>query len=435
MGEIFRMSQWGLLASARFLPLFLTQALGALNDNVFRNALIVLVTFRLTTDALLPPAQLAAVATGLFILPYFLFSALVGQISDRYEKSRVIRVVKLAEIFLSVLAAIAFAMDSTIFLLAVLFLLGTQSTFFSPVKFAILPQQLDETELLGANAFLELGTFITILAGAILGTVLILGANGPLVVSVLMIAVAIAGYLSARAVPPAPASAPGLVLNLNLAAETVRLLRFANQSRTVLWGIIGIAWFWLLGGLYVTQLAAYTKFAIGANQTVVTLLLGVFTIGIGAGALLCNRLLRSVISPRLVLASAVGLSVFAVDLWFVTMDGPPTDELIDVGTFLASSQGWRITASLFLLALFAGIYSVPLYALVQARSDPSVRARTIAAANIIIAMFMVTGALTTTALLGSGLKVQEIFALAAAVNIAAAFLIHRKLAAADTTPS
>lgn len=423
------MSQWGLLASKRFLPLFLTQALGALNDNIFRNALIVLVTYRAAADGSLPPAQLAAIAAGLFVLPYFLFSGLVGQLSDRHEKSGIIRLVKLAEIALAMVAAIAFATGDTVFLLSVLFLLGTQSTFFSPVKFSILPQHLDETQLIGANAFLQLGTFLTILAGAILGTVLILGASGTMVVPALMIGVAIAGYLSARAVPTAPASSPGLALKLNLVAETVRLLRLANQNTAVLWGIIGIAWFWMLGTLYVTQLAPFTRFAIGADQTVVTWLLVVFTTGIGVGALLCNRLLRSVISARFVFASAVGLSIFAVDLWFITRDGPSTTELIDAGAFLGSAEGWRVSASLFLLALFAGIYSVPLYALVQARSDPTVRARTIAAGNIIIAIFSVIGALVTTALLGQGLKVQEVFALAAAVNIAGAYLIHRKLAA------
>lgn len=424
------MSQWGLLVSARFLPLFLTQALGALNDNIFRNALIVLVTYQAIDDAILPPAQLAAIATGLFILPYFLFSALVGQLSDRHEKSHFIRRVKLAEIILAVLAAIAFAQDSTVFLLAVLFLLGTQSTFFSPVKFAILPQQLNETELLGANAFLEAGTFLTILVGSILGTVLILGANGTTVVSGLLIAVAIAGYLSARSIPYAPASEPGLVLKLNLAAETVRLMRYANQNRAVLWGILGIAWFWLLGGLYVTQLAAYARFAIGADPTVVTWLLAVFTTGIGFGALLCNRLLRSVISTRYVLASAIGLSVFAADLWFITSGGPTDNGQITVSSFLTTTLGWRVSGSVFLLALFAGVYSVPLYALVQARSDPAVRARTIAAGNIIIALFMVAGALATTTLLGMGLKVQEVFVLAAASNLFVAFLIHKKLATA-----
>lgn len=423
------MSQLGLLGSSRFLPLFLTQGFGALNDNIFRNAVVVLVTYRLAETSPLPPAQLAAVATALVVLPYFLFSALAGQISDIYEKSAVIRAVKLAEVLICLLAAVAFAQGDATFLLGVLFLLGTQSAFFSPVKFAILPQHLELRELLGGNALLEMGTFLAILAGSILGTILILGASGTTVVSTLLIAIAGAGYLASRQIPTAAASAPDQALRRNLVAETVALLRYANQSPVVLWGILGIAWFWMIGGLYVTQLAPFTKMALGADQTVVTWLLALFTVGIGLGALLCNRLLNSIISPKYVLSSAIGISLFGCDLWFATSGGPETAGLTSLSAFLDGAQGLRVSADLFLLALCAGIYSVPLYALVQSRSDPKVRARTIASGNVIIAVFTVVGALATTALLGSGLSIQEVFAVGAAVNALGALLIHFRLAA------
>lgn len=423
------MSQLGLVASSRFLPLLLSQGLGALNDNIFRNALIILVTYRITESSPLPPAQLAAVAMALFILPYFLFSALAGQISDRCEKSVVIRHLKLAEIVITVLAAAAFSQGNAIMLLAVLFLLGTQSAFFSPVKFAILPQHLEERELLSGNAFMELGTFLAILFGSILGTILITGANGTAVVSSLLILFSALGYIAARAIPNAPASAPEMALRLNLVAETFSLLRYANQSSTVLWGIIGIAWFWMIGGLYVTQLAPFTKFALGGDQFVVTWLLAIFTIGIGIGALLCNRLLKSIISPRFVLLSAVGISVFAADMWFATSSRSVPQELTGLGAFLQQGvTGWRITLDIFLMAMCAGIYSVPLYALVQSRSGVKIRARTIASGNIIIALFTVAGAIATTTLLGNGIKVHEVFAIGAVVNVVGAFVIHRKLA-------
>lgn len=425
-----RMTQLGLMASARFLPLFLTQGLGALNDNVFRNALIVLVTYRLAEDAPLPPAQLAAVATGLFILPYFLFSALAGQLSDRYEKSLIIRQVKLAELVFAGLAAVAFAMNDAMMLLLVLFLFGIQSTFFSPAKFSIMPQLLDERELISGNGFLQFGTFLAILFGSILGVVLIAGANGGTVVSVLMMVVALCGYMAARAVPHASAAAPAMPLKLNLPVETIKLLRFANQNDTVFWSIIGIAWFWMMGGLYVTQLAPFTKFAVGGDETVVTWFLATFTIGIGVGALACNRILRSVISSRLVFVSAVGLSVFACDLWLSTMNSAAPAQMVDLGEFITQPRAWRLSFDLFGLALFAGVFSVPLYAIVQARSDKAIRARTIAAGNIIIALFMVSGALITTTLLDQGLKIQEVFAIAAGVNVVGAFVVHRQLATA-----
>lgn len=424
------MSQLGLLASARFLPLFLTQGLGALNDNVYRNALIVLVTYRLAEEAPLPPAQLAAVATGLFILPYFLFSSLAGQLADRYEKSLIIRHVKLAELIFAILATVAFAMNDAIALLLILFLFGIQSTFFSPAKFAALPQLLNEQQLISGNGLLQFGTFLAILFGSILGAMLIAGPNGGTVVSVLMVVVALAGYMSARAVPHTSAAEPSMPLKFNLPVETVKLLRFANQSDTVFWGIMGVAWFWMMGGLYVTQLAPFTKYAVGGDETVVTWFLATFTIGIGVGAVACNKMLRSVVSPRFVFFSAAGLSVFAADLWLTTHDAAVSTQLIGLGEFLSQFRAWRLSLDFFGLAFFAGVFSVPLYAIVQARSDKVVRARTIAAGNVVIALFMVLGALITTTLLGQGLKIQEIFALAAAVNLLGALVIHRRLAAA-----
>lgn len=421
------MSQLGLLAGARLLPLFLTQGLGALNDSIFRNALIVLVTYRIAMEGPLPPAQTAALATGLFILPYFLLSALAGQVADRYEKSFIIRQVKLAELVFALLAAIAFAIGNVIFLLFALFLFGAQSAFFSPVKFSILPQHLREGELLIGNGFLQFGNFLAILLGSILGAVLIAGEQGTMVVSVVMIVIALAGFTAARAVPYAAASSLNTRVNFNVATETIRLLRHVNQNDAVFWAVMGIAWFWMMGGLFVSQLAPFARFAVGGDEIVVTWFLAVFTIGIGAGALLCNRLLSSAVSPRLAFLSSAVLSVCALDLWLATRDAGEFEQLMPLADFLKQANSWRLSAALFVIAACAGTFSVPLYALVQARSDPVIRARTIAGGNIVIAMFMVAGALITTTLLNQGLAVQEIYALAALVNLAAAFVIHRQL--------
>ncbi len=425
----FVMSQIALLKDRRFVPLFVAQALGGLNDSIFRNALIVLATYGLGTSEGLPPGQVAAIATGLFILPYFLFSTLAGQVADKFDKAIVARLLKLCEVALVVLGAIAFALSSVPMLLGVLFLLGTQSTFLSPVKFAILPQHLETRELIAGNALIEAGTFLAILFGSIIGSLFIDPANRGLVVSAIMIAAAIGGYLASRAIPPAPSVTSGIKIEANVIFATWRMLRYARQNGAVFWGILGIAWFWTLGGLFVSQLAPFTKFAIGGDQTAVTLYLAIFSIGIGAGSLLCNRLLHGAINVRFVPLAILGMSVFAAELWLATRATPAPDGLTSGFALLATVPGARVAVALLLLAACAGLFSVPLYALVQSRSADEVRSRTIAAGNIVIALFMVTGAVVTTTLLKAGWSPQQVFVAAAALNVPVALLLHNRLRA------
>jgi MFS family permease len=421
------MSQLGLLRHRRFWPLFVTQALGALNDNVFRNALIVLATFGIVSEDGASAGQLAAIATGLFILPYFLFSTLAGQLADRYDKAQVARIVKIWEIVLCAVAGVGFAIQSIPLLLFVLFMLGAQSTFFSPVKYSILPQHLKAYELLSGNAFIEAGTFLAILIGSILGSLLIDTADLGLTVSGIMMAAALVGYASARAIPAAPSADPSVRIKLNIAVETYRIIGFARQNGAVWWGILGIAWFWTLGGLYVSQLAPFTKSALGGDQTAVTVYLAMFSIGIGVGSLLCNVLLRGQVTTKYVPAAALGISIFATDMWFATRNAAPSGDLVNGLAVLADGTGLRIGIDLMLLAASAGLFSVPLYALVQTHSADVSRSRTIAAGNIIIASWMVAGALITTWLLGTGLRSQDVFALAAIVNVPAVGLLYLKL--------
>jgi MFS family permease len=417
------------LQDRRFLPLFVTQALGALNDNIFRNALIVLATFGISNETSSSAGEPAAIATGLFTLPCFLLSTLAGQFADRFDKARVIRHLKLWEIVLCATGAAGFALQSLELLLFVLFMLGTQSTFFSPVKFAMLPQHLRSHELIGGNAFIEAGTFVAILVGSVVGSLLIDPGNLGLSISLIMMAAAIVGYASARAIPPAPSADPDMRIDLNFFTQTWRILTFTAQNAGVLWGILGIAWFWTIGALFVSQFAPFTRTAIGGDQTTVAAYLALFSIGIGIGSLVCNLLLKARISTRLVPASAIAVSAAATDIWYVTRDAAPSGGLTSGAETLSTPSGLHVGIAIMALAAAMGIFSVPLYALVQRASDAATRSRTFAAANIIIAAAMVAGATVTTSLLRQGLRSQDVFALAAIANLAVLAVLCWKLRA------
>ncbi|HRP95147.1 MAG TPA: MFS transporter [Rhodocyclaceae bacterium] len=418
-------SQFTLLQERRFLPFFITQFLGAFNDNFYKNALVVLITFQAAQMTSLSPGVLVNLAAGVFILPFFLFSATAGQLADKFEKSRLIRFTKLLEIVIMLLAAVGFALMSLPLMLGTLFLMGTQSSLFGPVKYAILPQQLREDELVGGNALVETGTFVSILVGTIAGGLLVAVPNGPAWLSAGVIAIAVLGYLASRAIPPAAAVDPGLKINWNPLTETWRIVRFTQGNRTVFLSILGVSWFWFYGALFLSQFPAYASEVLGGDEKAVTLLLAMFSIGIGAGSLLCEKLSAGRIELGLVPVGSIGLSLFALDLWWASPTPGALGTGLPMAALLAEPLMWRVLFDLVMIGVFGGFFIVPLYALIQNRSEPSHRSRVIAGNNILNALFMVVAALMGAGLLAAGLSVAELFLVTALLNAAVALFIYR----------
>lgn len=419
------MSQSTLLHERRFLPLFVTQFLGALNDNVFKNSLVVLLTFKAVEWTTLSPGILANLAAGIFILPFFLFSATAGQLADKYDKSRIARLVKLLEIAIILLSGAGFAAHSLTLLMTALFLLGCHSTLFGPVKYAILPQHLKPEELIGGNALIEAGTFVAILLGTLLGGLLAAAEGGTAWITLAALAIAVAGYGASRFIPSAPAPDPQLRLQANPLTETWRVIGHAKANRTVFLSILGISWFWLYGALFLAQFPAYAKDVLGGGELTVTLLLATFTIGIGAGSLACERMSAGRVELGLVPLGSIGLTLFGLDLAWASPAALPSGAPLALAALLSQSAVWHVLVDLLLLGVFGGFFIVPLYTLMQERSEPSHRARVIAANNILNACFMVVGALTAAALLAAGLSIPALFAVGALCNAAVALYIYR----------
>ncbi|MCC7216584.1 MAG: MFS transporter [Burkholderiales bacterium] len=418
-------NQYDLLRQRRFAPFFWTQFLGAGNDNVYKNALIIFVAFHAAAHSAYDANTLVNVAAGVFILPFVILSATAGQLADKYEKSRLIRLVKLFEIAIMVVGAAGFWLQDLTLLFAALALMGVHSTLFGPVKYAILPQHLKPEELIGGNGLVEMGTFVAILLGTIAGGVVVaIPGYGPVLAGLVAVAVAIAGWLVSRGIPHTPAVAPDLVLNWNPFTETVKNIRFAYGNRVVWLSMLGISWFWYYGATFLTQFPNFAKDVLGGDEHVVTLLLALFSIGIGAGSLLCERLSGRKVEIGLVPFGSIGLTVFAIDLWLATRSLHAT-ELAGIAAFLARPEHWRVVADLMLIGLFGGFYIVPLYALIQERSEASHRSRIIAANNILNAVFMVASAGFAIVLLGQGLSIAELFLVTAILNAVIALFIYQ----------
>lgn len=416
--------QFNLLKQKRFAPLFITQFLGAFNDNLYKNALVVLLTFQSAQWTSLAPEIMVNIAAGVFILPFFLFSATAGQLADKYDKAALARLTKLLEILIMLVAAAGFWFANLSFLMTALFLLGLQSTLFGPVKYSILPQHLKCNELLGGNALVEAGTFVAILVGTLTGGLLAGTDNAPIWIVIGGLFVAIVGYLSSRQIPPAPPPAPELRVSLNPITETWRNIGFARQNRTVFLSILGISWFWLYGALLLTQLPGLTKNVLGGNEILVTILLAIFTLGIGLGSLLCERMSGNQVEIGLVPFGSIGLTLFGLDLFFAAPAGLVEETAHSLSYLLGYASVWRVFFDLFMLGLFGGFFIVPLYALVQMRSAEQSRARIIAANNILNALFMVLGAVAAIALLTAGVSIPALFAIAALINAAVAIYIY-----------
>ena len=415
-------NQFALLGQRRFAPFFWVQFLGAGNDNLFKFAFTVMVTYQLQVNWL-PPAQAGLAIGALFILPFLLFSATSGQLADKHDKERLIRFVKTLEIAIMALAGWGFVTHDVALLLGCVFLMGLHSTLFGPVKFAYLPQHLNERELTGGNGMVEMGTFVAILLGQVAGGLLIaIPGQGASYVAWACMAVAALGRVVAQAVPLSPATDPQLTINWNPFSETWRNLKLAHENVAVFRSLLGISWMWFFGAVFLSMFPAFARDVLHGNEQVASLLLVVFSVGIGIGALLCEMLSRRHVEIGLVPLGAIGMSVFAVDLYFASHSLPPGAGLT-LGQFVGVAAHWRVMIDLGLLSVFAGIYSVPMYALIQMRSQPTHRARIIAANNILNALFMIVSAIGVGALLGAGFSIPQVFLVVGLLNAVVAYYI------------
>ncbi|MDQ2701227.1 MAG: MFS transporter [Pseudomonadota bacterium] len=416
-------NQFELLRQRRFLPFFVTQCFGAFNDNVFRQAIIGLLFWMEAS-----PEQrtlYASLAPAIFILPYFLFSAIAGQVAEKLEKSRLIRITTAMEIAIMSLAAIAFVMQALPLLLVALFLTGVQSTLFGPVKYSILPTVLRPEELTGGNGLVEMGTSVSILVGMIAGGLIfeLAGASGPWAAGGCVIGLAIAGNLVSRRIPPAGAGAPGLRINWNPVPETVAVLRMARKQLAVRNSILGISWFWFVGTVFATQLPDYAVLNLGGSATLYVFALALFSIGTGAGSMLCEKLSARTVEIGLVPLGAIGMSAFLFDLYFAR-SGVVAAAGLDIAGFLQQAGSWRIVMDLVGIGVFTGFFVVPLFALVQTRTPKNELSRTIGALNIQNSAFVVAASLTCLALRQwAGWSIPQLFlALAVANTLVAAWI-------------
>ncbi|MFJ2332933.1 MFS transporter [Pseudomonas helleri] len=411
-------SQFSLLGKRRFLPFFVTQSLGALNDNLFKQSLILAILYKLSIDG--DRGIWVNLCALLFIIPFFLFSALAGQFGEKYPKDQLIRLIKLGEIAIMVVGAIGFAFDHLTLMLVALFAMGTHSALFGPVKYSILPQTLRDDELVGGNGLVEMGTFLSILAGTIGAGIMLSSQHYTVIVSGVIISVAVLGYLASRAIPRVAADTPELRLNWNIFSETWATLRLGlNQTPAVSRSVVGNSWFWFVGAIYLTQIPAYAKEWLYGDETVVTLILTVFSVGIAVGSMLCEKFSGRKVEIGLVPFGSFGLTVFGLLLWWHSGHMPQNIQANDWLGVLGFSQAWWVLLDILGLGVFGGFYIVPLYALIQSRTAENERARVIAANNILNALFMVVSAVVTILLLSvAKLTIPELFLVVSLLNIA-----------------
>jgi len=422
-----RTSQFSLLKTRRFLPLFLVQGLGAFNDNLFKSVIVVLITYGGLTIGGMEPEMLVSLSAALFVLPFFLFSAIAGQMADAYDRSRLIQRLKLCEIGIMGLAAFGFALKSLPLLLLALFLMGTQSAFFGPLKWGVLPDLLEPHELVSGNGLANAMTFLAILAGTIAGTVLI-GFDS--VISIVIagcLGIALAGYCAARAMPRLKPANPSLQVQFNLVRETVLIVKRAANKRVLFRSVLGICWFWFLGSVYYILLPIFTKDVLGGDTNVVALFLAAYSIGIAIGSLLCHQLGRGLATELLVPLGAFGLTLFGIDFYFASAGEllPEAGQLIGLDVYFQSADRLRIFADLAGMAVSGGLFTIPLYTQVQKRSGDDDRSRMFAALNVLNAFGMVCASVFIMVLTGAGLPVRHILLAAALLNIPIGILIIR----------
>lgn len=411
-------SQFALLGKKRFLPFFITQLLGAFNDNIFKQSLILAILFKISSGA--DKALLINLCALLFILPFFLFSALGGQFGEKFAKDSLIRKIKFAEIVIMLLGAVGVLLGNLPMMLAVLFAMGTQSALFGPVKYSILPQHLEEQELVGGNALVEMGTFLAILAGTIGAGIIMASSGYAHIVAACVVLVAVFGYLASRGIPAASAAMPQLKLDWNILRQSWLIMKLGlGQRPAVSRSLVGNSWFWFLGAVYLTQIPAYAKEWLYGDESVVTLILTVFSVGIALGSMLCERMSGHKVEIGLVPFGSIGLTLFGILLWWFSGGFPEAAEAHDWLAVLSIGQAWWILGSILGIGLFGGFYIVPLYALIQSRTVEHERARVIAANNILNALFMVVSAIVSILFLSvAELSIPQLFLTISLMNIA-----------------
>lgn len=428
-------NQFQLMQEKRFRPFFFTQFLGAFNDNVFKTALITLVAFHATRLTAVDSGTLATLLPGLFILPFFLFSATAGQLADKFEKSQIIRLVKVFEIGIMLFASAGFFLHNIWLLATALFMMGTHSTMFGPVKYAYLPQHLKENELIGGNGMVEMGSFVAILLGQVLGAWLAMQSEHVALTSLTIIGIALLGYWVSRDIPLSPAAAPQLHINWNPITETYRNIKFIWQHQNIWLAIIAISWFWFYGATLLAQFPSFAKNTLYGDESVFILLLSIFSLGIGLGSLMCEKLSKGKVELGLILFGALGLTVFGVDLHYASTsihESLNNKAFFDYATFIGKhhdAEGhmiltyWRLLADIALIGVFGGLYIVPLYALIQTRAEKSHQSRVIAANNILNALFMVVSAIFSVQIFNQGWNIPELFLVTALLNIIVMFYL------------
>lgn len=410
------MSQFGLMKEQRFRPFFFTQFLGAFNDNVFKTALITLATFQTATLTQMSGAKLATILPGVFILPFFIFSATAGQIADKFEKSQIIRFVKVFEIGIMLFASAGFFLHNIWLLSMALFMMGMHSALFGPVKYSYLPQHLKENELIGGNGMLEMGSFVAILLGQVLGAWL---ANaGSLAISLIVIGLAVLGYLNSRGVPHSPPSDASLRVNWNSVTGTWNNLKFAWSHQAIWITLIAISWFWFYGAVLLTQFPVFAKNVLHGDESVFILLLSIFSLGIGIGSLLCEKLAKGKVELGLIMLGAIGMAIFGFDFAHnSTVFSVPAGMAYDYRTFLDSFLHYRLLADIALIGIFAGFYIVPLYTFIQASGLKSHQSRLIAANNILNSLFMVVSAGFSIWIFSLGFNIPQLFMVTACLHL------------------
>ena len=408
-------SQSSLLTQKRFLPYFITQFLGAFNDNIFKNVLLLFVAFASVDTLPISSNLFINLAAGLFILPFFLFSALAGVLADKYEKSWFIRKVKLLEVVIMSLGAIGFIYESYAILLLLLFLMGTQSAFFGPVKYALLPQQLESKELVSGNALVETGTFLAILIGTLGAGIIASEENSKLIAAVCIVTFAVLGYLASYFIPEAPSNAPDLKVKWQPITLTRQTLAIAKKDRPTFQALMAISWFWFLGATYLTQFPNFTKVYLNGTESAVAFLLALFSVGIAIGSLACDKLSNHRIEIGMVPMGSLGISIFGFLMAVSIPDALP--DFDSFKSFVSYSELWPLFAYLLLLGMSGGIFIVPLYSLMQFRAKPTERAQVIAGLNIYNSLFMVGSAILGIVFLSVlDLSIPQLFVLLAVGN-------------------
>jgi acyl-[acyl-carrier-protein]-phospholipid O-acyltransferase/long-chain-fatty-acid--[acyl-carrier-protein] ligase len=415
---------FNLLSDRRFLPFFMTQFMGAFCDNTFKSALAVLVTYDLALSGAFDSKIVVTMIGGMVILPFFLFSSIAGQIADKFEKSKTIIIIKGLEIAIMALGVYGFYAHSLSILMITLFFTMTHSAFFGPLKYSLPPVYLKEYEIIAGNGLIETSTFLAILIGSVIGGILIsLPETGLPILSIILISASFTGFLSSLYLIKAPANDVKINLNPNLYRETISLIRFAAKDRVVFLSIIGISWFWVVGGVLLSQITTYGREVIGGNQYVATLFMILFAVGIGVGSFLCNRIMNGRIDARLIPWGAIGMTLFIIDLVIASYQvSLVTPEYIGIHQFLTHGNGWRITFDLLMIAICGGLYNVPLYAILQTQSDPHHRSRMIAANNVMNAFFMLLSSIVSILLISINISIINIFLIVACLNL---FFMHR----------